>query len=81
MIAQCGTCRFFGSTVDTWDDDTQEVRPSKHHRCARIIHGNITDPEIDNTSELAVVTDGSGYVARLNVMANFGCVLHEPQDS
>ncbi len=82
---RCGTCRFFGSERGVYVHDGGE---SAHHSCVRIIHGNgypdDPDPEDidaqhtgDVMTELAVVTDGSGYAARLCVLPTFGCVLHE----
>ena len=31
-------------------------------------------------TDAAVVTDGSGYAARLRVLPTFGCTLHEPKE-
>jgi len=53
---------------------------TEHRTCARIIHGN-SHAKIDDDqrvkTEPALVTDGSGYAARLVVLPTFGCVLHE----
>jgi len=78
----CETCRFFGSQmgVSFWDDDSGDTVESEHRACARIIHGNGYKPERPPLTELAVVTDGSGYSARLRVLPTFGCVLHESKD-
>ena len=77
----CATCRFFGSQmgVTFWDPDTNDMVGTEHHACARIIHGNGAG-EDRAARELAVVTDGSGYAARLQVLPTFGCVLHEDAD-
>jgi len=53
-----------------------------HRSCVRIIHGN-GDAKYDRgfaglAPEPALVTDGSGYAARLIVLPTFGCTLHEP---
>ncbi len=81
----CTTCRFMAAERDDgltfWDED--EERSTKHHSCVRIIHGNGDakyDKGYDGLSvEPALVTDGSGYAARLIVLPSFGCVLHEPR--
>lgn len=84
----CASCRFFGTRagVEVWDDDFDlgdgygpgEMRETDHHYCARIIHGNGHGNRFHTVStEPAVVTDGSGYAARLRVLASFGCLLHE----
>lgn len=41
----------------------------------RLLYEEYSDKELKR--ELAYVTDGSGYAARLNVRPEFGCVLHE----
>ncbi len=71
----CATCKYFGTErglVNRFDDYNE----TKHHSCLRIIHGN-GDDSGNPAHELAVVTDGSGYAARLCVLPTFGCVLHE----
>ena len=81
----CATCRFFGSPMPlSWseDDDAYDDHETGHHACARIIHGNETGSGTTSKAkaiEIAVVTDGSGYAARLRVLPTFGCVLHEPR--
>lgn len=81
----CATCRFLGSPaplgifVETLQGD-DDMRESEHRYCARIIHGNAASygPEAEQAlRDLAVVTDGSGYAARLRVLPEFGCALHE----
>lgn len=82
--------------VEVWDDDHDngwgagDVRETEHHPCSRIIHGNGGLPTqhhaYDNpfpfvNAEPAIVTDGSGYAARLRVLPSFGCVLHESHES
>lgn len=73
----CQTCRFFGAPMGVlaWIDD--EERETEHHACARIVHGNdgCRFPHVAN--EPAIVTDGSGFAARLRVLPSFGCALHE----
>ena len=59
-----------------------DTRETDHHACARIIHGNGSQSRGDFAkvnAEPAVVTDGSGYAARLRVLPTFGCALHEPR--
>ncbi len=78
----CSTCRFFGARggVEIWDDeyDGGDLRETDHHACARIIHGNGQQRDYRKVnSEPAIVTDGSGYAARLRVLPSFGCALHE----
>lgn len=50
----------------------------------KIIHGNRYISEfgeaVKRFAEPAVVTDGSGFAARLMVLPTFGCALHEPKD-
>jgi hypothetical protein len=77
-VKTCATCRFMGakSGIDYLDASGED---SEHRSCARIIHGNGYDfaPGTNPATEPAVVTDGSGYSARLCVLPSFGCVLHE----
>jgi len=82
----CETCRFFGSPAPlTWfvyaeRGHEDEEGESAHRLCARIEHGNggsgLETKKL--ATDLAVVTDGSGYAARLRVLPTFGCMLHEP---
>ena len=84
-VNRCATCRFMGaeSGVSVWDptanDGEGEMVDTMHHPCARIIHGNGSPDERGPNikDEPAMVTDGSGYAARLRVLPTFGCVLHE----
>jgi len=78
-MGRCATCKFFGTQmgVESWDDDADDMIATGHHACARVIHGNGHRNKKSAANELAVVTDGSGYAARLQVMPAFGCVLHE----
>lgn len=81
-MGRCGTCRFFGPengiylSYEGGPDDGPAI--TAHHACVRIIHGNGSRASTVAT-ELAAVTDGSGYAAKLNVLPDFGCVLHEPK--
>lgn len=80
----CSTCRFFGArnSLGVWDDNYGDIRETDHHTCARIIHGNAGGVDFHKVNvEPAIVTDGSGYAARLRVLATFGCVLHETPPS
>lgn len=84
----CATCRFFGThmPLDYYEDDDVPGgdHESGHHACARIIHGNDCASNWTSAAraaEPAVVTDGSGYAARLRVLPTFGCVLHEKKTS
>jgi hypothetical protein len=87
-MTTCSTCRFFGARdgIEIWDDEHDsgdglgpgDTRETDHHPCARIIHGNATRSNFRKVNaEAAVVTDGSGYAARLRVLPTFGCALHE----
>lgn len=84
-MKQCSSCRFFGAPgggVSIWDDSADEgrgdTRETDHHACARIIHGNKGRGAFaEVNAEPAIVTDGSGYAARLRVLPTFGCALHE----
>jgi hypothetical protein len=85
----CATCRFMGSSrgIEAWDDDADspfgkgDTRETGHHTCTRVIHGNSGGrPFAAISAEPAVVTDGSGYAARLCVLPTFGCVLHEAKE-
>jgi hypothetical protein len=51
-----------------------------HRTCTRIIHGNSWDAPDDADKQLALVTDGSGFAARLIVLPTFGCLLHEERE-
>ena len=85
----CETCRFMAAERASqskgdgfgymYDEDYVNVKDSGHRTCVRIIHGNSNRHNSDEVvlKELAVVTDGSGYAARLAVLPSFGCVLHE----
>lgn len=88
---RCATCRFFGSPAPLswtiWDENPQNAHfdenyqdgESEHRLCARVQHGNGGSGREQKAlaTDLAVVTDGSGYAARLRVLPTFGCVLHE----
>lgn len=79
---RCATCRFFGSPagIDGAYDESADSDDgtTEHHYCARIIHGNSGEHYFSKLAvEPAVVTDGSGYAARLRVLPTFGCTLHE----
>jgi hypothetical protein len=67
------------NVADMGDDENKDE--TAHHACARIIHGNgdakYKLPFAQLNAEPALVTDGSGYSARLKVLPTFGCVLHE----
>lgn len=76
----CSTCLFFGAKmgVEVWDGEADDTRETDHHACARIIHGNGHQiPFAIVNAEPAIVTDGSGFAARLRVLPTFGCALHE----
>ena len=76
----CRTCKYFGSPmgVQVYAEDYLDDFETEHHACARIIHGNANMVSARKAAaELAIVTDGSGYAARLLVLPGFGCVLHE----
>lgn len=83
----CATCRFFGSPAPlSWiiyekHSLTGEEGESAHRLCARIEHGNGGSGQQTKklASDPAVVTDGSGYAARLRVLPTFGCTLHEAE--
>ena len=73
-VKTCATCRFKAA------NRKKEV----HATCMRIHHVyEVPDPVSpgllggDPSNEKAVVTDASGYSARLLVLPTFGCVLHE----
>lgn len=82
-MERCETCRFFAQAergVDLYDQDECEMLETGHHSCLRILHGNSGDVPFGKAKEEpALVTDGSGYAARLCVLPTFGCVLHEPK--
>ena len=82
-MKRCADCKFFGDrdplTYYTSGDpgDYEEVE-SDHHSCLRIVHGNRGLPATQSAfTEDAVVTDGSGYAAKLRVLGGFGCSLWE----
>ncbi len=84
-MKNCATCKFMGAERGEAffaDDDADSLTQSAHHSCVRIIHGNRHgDSGLRATmNEPAIVTDGSGYAARLMVLPTFGCVLHEESD-
>lgn len=79
-LPQCETCRFFArgtNGLEAWDEDSGDYVEIGFHSCTRIIHGNDGKRAHVLRRELAVVTDGSGYAAKLQVLPTFGCVLHE----
>ncbi len=79
-MKHCETCKFMAAPrgLIQYGDDGSEGVVSKHRSCARIIHGNGDARNSPETlDEPAIVTDGSGYAARLLVLPTFGCVLHE----
>ena len=81
----CATCRFMAAprsaAIYWFDSDSDQDVESEHASCARIIHGNVDSCASRKAAkELAVVTDGSGYAARLCVLPTFGCVLHEEKE-
>ncbi len=63
----CRTCRF-------WDKPNQY---QVHGTCARIRHLNAEDIGDDSSA----VEDGSGYYAALRCREDFGCTLHEKNES
>jgi hypothetical protein len=71
--------------LEEYDYDNDRNVESEHHACARIIHGNRYISEfgeaVKRFAEPAVVTDGSGFAARLMVLPTFGCALHEPKET
>jgi hypothetical protein len=88
MESRCGACRFWGS--DPGDEKTK-FRPC---RAVIHDHESVSsswresddndDPEFRPATydavhkALAVVVDGSGYMATLRCREDFGCVLFEP---
>lgn len=78
-----------GHSLGAPETDDFSYATTGHGTCVRIIHGNRCEPRLHSegrairraASELAVVTDGSGYAARLLVLPTFGCVLHEPKEA
>jgi hypothetical protein len=76
-VGNCKTCRFMAAPRDGYESFAVE-ETEQHGTCTRIIHGNPAAVERDWVlTAPAVVTDGSGYAARLKVLPSFGCVLHE----
>lgn len=75
----CSTCRFFAaeSHIEAWDEDADDYVEIPFHACTRIIHGNDGKRADVLRAQEAVVTDGSGYAAKLCVLPSFGCTLHE----
>ena len=92
-MTTCATCRFLAAPRDSYDEhggvhvydptyDGDDEQVTSHRTCVRIIHGNGNagigvDALSRMNAEPALVTDGSGYAARLVVLPTFGCVLHE----
>ena len=77
-MGTCGTCKYRGpEIVKTGDEDTDwENIPTGFFQCERIKHDENWDcPK----GAGAVVHDGSGYVGKLCVEADFGCIKYEPQ--
>jgi hypothetical protein len=74
----CATCKYLGGLAEmSVPDDNGDYQYTEHRRCARIIHGNGHDLMLSTVlAEPALVTDGSGYAARLIVLPTFGCALH-----
>ena len=70
----CGTCRYFGRRVDSfdsWDEDGNELRNTRFHKCmllAHLNHSGRTPPCVP-----AGVIAGRGDFAALCVSDEFGC--------
>ncbi len=81
-MKHCATCKYMAPPRDIpaltyYDSDTDTEYNSEHTTCTRILHGNGYTDQKRSITELACVLDGSGYAARLVVLPDFGCVLHE----
>lgn len=76
-MKRCENCKHFGDRdpISYFDEDGNE-HESKHHMCLRIPQGNSSTTH-ETLHEPAVVTDGSGYIAVLRVLAHFSCDLFE----
>lgn len=73
-LGTCGMCRFKGEEIERWDDDADDMVKTGFFQCQRVKH----DPGYSYPKgEKAVVTDGSGYIGKLCVEADFGCVKFE----
>lgn len=75
---RCETCKHRSDDhLDTvrWDEDGNDL-PITYYECKRVTHGNDGyGAENYKPGEQALVTDGSGYIARFVVENTFGCVL------
>jgi hypothetical protein len=80
-VSACATCKHLGQPngVYFWPEDGADDIESEHRECNRIPHGNGTVTRETLTAP-AIVTDGSGYVAKLRVLPTFGCALHEGRE-
>lgn len=72
-----GTPQPFKFVVDTDDAPYEEPLPGEWGECARILHRKSGFDQTLKT-EVAFLSDGSGYYASLSTRAEFGCVLWEP---
>lgn len=85
-MEKCVTCKFFGEAnhLDDWNEKG-ESRETKHHICDKVIHINASSNWVNHgynkgRDDLAVVIDGEGYIAKLLVLPDFGCILHQPKE-
>ena len=73
-LGTCGACKFRGAEIERWDDDSGNMVKSGFFQCQRVKHDH---NYAYLKGEGAVVTDGSGYIGKLCVEADFGCVKFE----
>jgi hypothetical protein len=67
----CGTCKYRGQQIEgDWDDEAMAPKLTDYFACELIKH----DAEYQYLPKAgAVVTDGSGCMAKLCVEEDFGC--------
>jgi len=88
-VIKCKDCSFWnrngeglncGEPIEGEYDYDRMYRKTEHRRCLKVLHNSHYpgSPPRDPT-ELALVTDGSGYTASLWTLPDFGCALGAPK--
>jgi hypothetical protein len=68
----CGTCKYKGTPILKYDNETFSDLPTAYFRCDRAEHVE-TRYEDASPGKKMFVEDGSGYYAALCVEDDFGC--------
>ena len=73
----CGNCKHRGENIEVMNEECDYV-PSTYFQCQLGKHLNGDRPEYPPGNGFGAV-DGSGYMAKICVEAEFGCKRWEPQ--